>query len=103
MLLPSPWSCGGERRAVVISGDTSRLRADADAVTDSDLDSESDLDSAALLRVVLLARREYCTFGSSSSLLIKGERLLCFYRYDADDTMRMRRYQVGFGFDLLLR
>ena len=55
---------------MVISGDTSRLRADADAVTDSDLDSESDLDSAVLLRVVLLARREYCSFVAFSSLLM---------------------------------
>ena len=92
-MLPSSWSCGGERRVVVPSGDTSRLSADADADAGAD---------AAVLRVVILSRRWYCTFGSSSSPLINGEVLL-FYRYDADDTMRMRRYQVGFGFDLLLR
>ena len=76
---------------VVPSGDI-RPSADADVSSDS-----------AVLRVVLLARREYCTFGSSSSLLIKGERLLCFYRYDADDTMRMRRYLGWDNIDLLLR
>ena len=72
-----------------------------DSVADADADAGADAD-AAVLRVVILSRRWYCTFGSSSSPLINGEVLL-FYRYDVDDTMRMRRYQVGFGFDLLLR
>ena len=64
-ILPS--SCGGERRVVVPSGDTTRPSADAEASLDS---------VAAVLRVVLLSRREYCFFGSSSSLLMcVGARL----------------------------
>jgi len=57
---------------VVPSGDTSRLRVDVDS------------DSALLLRVILLSRRVYCCFVSSSSLLIKGDLVrfvLLWHRY----------------------
>ena len=60
------------------SRDTTRLSAAAaaDAVTDSDSDSdsESDLDSA-VLRVIILSLREYCSFVSFSSLLMKGDKV----------------------------
>ena len=54
---------------VVPSGDT-RPSADADADADADVSSDS-----AVLRVVLLARREYCSFVSFSSLLMKGDKV----------------------------
>ena len=48
---------------VVPSGDTTRPSADADASSNS---------VAAVLRMILLSRCEYCFFGSFSSLHIYG-------------------------------
>ena len=69
LLSSSSSSCGGDCRVVVPSGDTRRLSADADADASSD--------SALLLRMVLRARRVYCSFVSSSfsSLLMKGDKV----------------------------
>ena len=67
---------------MVPSGDTrpsADVVADAGAGADADADAGADADassdSALLLRVVLRARREYCSFVPFSSLLMKGDKV----------------------------
>ena len=75
LILPSSSACGGKRRVVVPSGDTTRLSTDADAA-DADADADASSDSVAVvLRVILLSRREYCCVSSSSLLICVGARL----------------------------
>ena len=67
---------------MVPSGDT-RPSSDADAGAGADVDADAGADadassdSALLLRMVLRARRVYCSFVSSSfsSLLMKGDKV----------------------------
>ena len=76
LILPSSLACGGKRRVVVPSGDTTRPSTDTDAADAADADADASSDSVAVvLRVILLSRRECCCVSSSSLLICVGARL----------------------------